>query len=96
MPSPTAADNQNFITKRLSTIKGIKKKKKKKRQSVEEDLKVVTNDINFQRVLQNMNELKEKQQQQNSNKKINLKDRLEDTLMKFVFSLKKMNEESKN
>jgi hypothetical protein len=93
MPSPTAAENQHFITKRLSTLKS--KQNKKKRESVEEDLKVVTNDVNFQRVLHNMNELKESKGKQKGNKKVNLKERLEDTLMTFVLSLKKINEQSK-
>lgn len=90
--SPTAAENQKFITRRLSTLE--LKKAQRKSDSVEEDLKEVASDTNFQRVLENMGEFAEKGSAPPKVANRNLKRRLEETLVRFVMSLKKINSES--
>lgn len=57
-------------------------------------MEVVTNDVNFQRVLKNMNEISEKKTKKKKGGKRHLKERLEETLLRFVLSLKKINQES--
>lgn len=92
MASPTANQNQEFITKRLSTLKFQKLKKK---ESVDEEMEEVANDVNVQRVFQNMREFKDKQATEKTFKKETIRKRLENTLLNFVINLKKIKKQSR-